>query len=80
MRDVRTHMKCPYSLDIYMIVAFKYGSHVTGHQIYDESSLITQNIRDYIKRRQKMKSVTLSGVIFQMENIFSCHLLVPSSL
>ena len=38
---------------VYMIVAFKYESHVTGHQISDELSLITQNVRDYVKLRQK---------------------------
>ena len=59
-----------------MIVAFKYESHATGHQINDESSLITEHFRDYAKLRQKMKSITLSGLIFQLENIFAYHLLI----
>ena len=49
MRDVRTHLKSPYILALYLIVAFKYEkyeSHVTGHQLYDESSLITHNFSD----------------------------------
>ena len=66
----------PYILAIYMIVAFKFESHVTGHQIYYKSSLITQNVRDYVKLRQKMKSITLSCLIFQLENILSYRLLV----
>ena len=70
MRNVRTHIKSPYILAIYIIVAFKYESHVTGHQIYDESSLIAQNFRDYIMLRQKIKSIILSGLLFQLENIF----------
>ena len=35
-----------------------------------KSLLITQNYRDYVK------SITLSSLIFQLENIFSYHLLV----
>ena len=45
-------------------------------QIYDESSLITQHYRDFVKLRQKTKSITLSGLIFQLDNIFFYHLLV----
>ena len=49
----RCKKKSPYILDIYLIVAFKYESPITGHQIYDESSLITQNFRDYVKLNKK---------------------------
>ena len=36
MTNVRTRINSPYILDICKIMAFKYKSHVTGHQIYDE--------------------------------------------
>ena len=39
-------------------------------------SRITQNYRDYVKFRQKMKSITLSGLTFELENRFSYHLLI----
>ena len=36
MTNVRTRINSPYILDICRFMAFKYKSHVTGHQIYDE--------------------------------------------
>ena len=68
---------------ICMIVAFKNESHVTGHQIYDE--IITYNtyntkLQGLCQAWTKMKFITLSGLIFQLENIFSYHLLVINPL
>ena len=42
-RGLRPHIKSPYLLAVCMIVAFKYESHVTGHQIYDR--IITYNTK-----------------------------------
>ena len=72
----KTSYKIPYILAICLIVAFKYESHVTGHQIYGEIITYNTKLQGLCQVQTKMKSITLSCLIFQLENIFAYHLLV----
>ena len=71
-----SHMKSPYILAICMNVALKYESFVIGHPIYDEIITNDTKLQGLCQVYTKMKSITLYGLIFQLENIFSYHLLL----